>query len=658
MTDWWQTEPWRMVQTNLREIDFKDMDPERFAGDVERLGATVVMVSTSGIVGNYPTRLPYHFRNPYASDTILRDVIAACHKRGIRVIGRMDFSKVREPMSSQHPEWAFVGEKGERVCYNGDTHVCCNSEYQRVLSLNILKETLEMLPIDGVFFNFGGYTSGYDYSGNLYGECVCENCRSRFRDMFGEELPPHPSDSPLYEEFKRRTLDQAHREVRETVQAVQPGICIANDYFSGKGFYRSEAGSGFDRGDWHYSASDLSSRARVGYPGMRASITTVDFGDIAYRYASPGADRQLHRLSESVAHGGSPDLYIMGRLDNRENQAGKDAANRMFRFHAAHIKDLDHHRPEAELLLVRPESHWLLGGRPVEEYMGWFEVLSQAHYLFNAVDESRLSHTDLSGYRAVILPAAHIGEDSGGALKAFLRKGGCVLATACGAEAPEWLGVESVKEWTADSRGAYVWNGDGSETPHMAAEGARVAPIVGGYAHCVYGPGTVCHQAVIQPHHYGPPERCYYTEISSEPAYATCRIGGGQAVWIPWLPGFSYMRGKLSVNMRWIQDLLEAASGLKPIETNAPACVEIVLTKSASGCRLLSFVNGSGDTGGSWNAPLPIGPVKVTLPVSETAAVEGLEGEPVEWQWQDGILRLSLPINKVLTVLRLRGAVE
>ena len=126
MGEWWKETPWRMIQTNLRETDLRDLDPEAFAQGLQELNATVVMVSTSGIVANYPTRLPFQTCNHYAATDTMVKLIQQCHQRGIRVIGRMDFSKVRQPIISAHPEWRFVGENGQTVCYNGDTHVCEN----------------------------------------------------------------------------------------------------------------------------------------------------------------------------------------------------------------------------------------------------------------------------------------------------------------------------------------------------------------------------------------------------------------------------------------------------------------------------------------------------------------------------------------------------
>jgi hypothetical protein len=83
MTDWWMDHPWRLIQTNLREIDMRH--PRR-AGDrgPGPSGATVLMINAAGIIASYPTKLPYHFQSPYLSGDSLVDIIDACHQAGIR----------------------------------------------------------------------------------------------------------------------------------------------------------------------------------------------------------------------------------------------------------------------------------------------------------------------------------------------------------------------------------------------------------------------------------------------------------------------------------------------------------------------------------------------------------------------------------------------
>ena len=44
MSNWWTQWPWRMVQTNLREIDWRDIDADRFVGDLKDFKANIVLL--------------------------------------------------------------------------------------------------------------------------------------------------------------------------------------------------------------------------------------------------------------------------------------------------------------------------------------------------------------------------------------------------------------------------------------------------------------------------------------------------------------------------------------------------------------------------------------------------------------------------------------
>ena len=90
---WWQGYPWRMLQTNLREIDMADIDADTYAEQLKEYGATVVTLNAAGIIASYQTQLDCQTQSPYLTGSSLREIIDACHKRGIRVIARMDFSR-------------------------------------------------------------------------------------------------------------------------------------------------------------------------------------------------------------------------------------------------------------------------------------------------------------------------------------------------------------------------------------------------------------------------------------------------------------------------------------------------------------------------------------------------------------------------------------
>ena len=54
---WWEGRPWRLIQTNLREIDMRDIDAARYVESLRSFEATVAMIMcgrphSRRIVGN------------------------------------------------------------------------------------------------------------------------------------------------------------------------------------------------------------------------------------------------------------------------------------------------------------------------------------------------------------------------------------------------------------------------------------------------------------------------------------------------------------------------------------------------------------------------------------------------------------------------------
>ena len=147
---WWKDRAWRIVQTNLREIDMADMDAEQYVRELQEFNANTVIINTGGIAASYESNIPFHTRNRYLTGDSLKTVINACKEAGIRVISRVDFSKVRAPLYEQHPEWAYVSPKGEIIDYHGLIHMCFNSDYQQKIALDIIREIIRDINPDGL----------------------------------------------------------------------------------------------------------------------------------------------------------------------------------------------------------------------------------------------------------------------------------------------------------------------------------------------------------------------------------------------------------------------------------------------------------------------------------------------------------------------------
>ena len=117
-TAWWQT-GMKVIQYNLQVRDTGKMHPEDIARDARGLGADAVVLNTGGIYAWYESRVPFHHINEFLPEgrDLLKKLIEACHKEGVYVIGRFDFSKAEDEVYLQHPEWFVKDPDGKPVIY-------------------------------------------------------------------------------------------------------------------------------------------------------------------------------------------------------------------------------------------------------------------------------------------------------------------------------------------------------------------------------------------------------------------------------------------------------------------------------------------------------------------------------------------------------------
>ena len=143
--EWWLKEPYRLVQTNLREIDAIDFDIDVYVNSIKEMGANTVLINVGGIVANYYTDLEFHYQNPNLKFNMIKEVTERLHQEGIRVVGRFDFSKINVQFAEKNQDWLYKSVKGEYVNYNDQVHTCVNGGYQQEYSLKILNEALTCL---------------------------------------------------------------------------------------------------------------------------------------------------------------------------------------------------------------------------------------------------------------------------------------------------------------------------------------------------------------------------------------------------------------------------------------------------------------------------------------------------------------------------------
>ncbi len=424
MSEWWKGWPWRFIQTNLREIDMVDIDADRYVADMKEFKATIAMINTSGIIASYPTKLPYHYQSPFLKGSSLKEITAACHKAGIKVLARTDFSKIRRPIYEMHPEWAYVSVAGTIVDYNGDVHACLNGGYQQEYALKIIEETITTLDMDGIFFNMGGYKTN-DYSHVYHGICQCENCRRLFRERFDLPLPKvEDMKDPAYRkylQFTRETVREHKAKVDAFIQQDPARACSSTSPST------PEAdSSGRSRTPGSTGPCRTGSTAAATTPGgpwartptwCRATRLST-LSTYEYRHVAVSPAQQKLRLVEGLANGGGIDYYLIGRLDNHEDKSGYAGIKEVFHYHAAHEEDYRDLESKATVLLLKPSESQ-------GEYRGWFRFLLESHQLFDVCVVEAATEIGWERYRTIVVPDARsLSDELAAKLDGFVQAGG------------------------------------------------------------------------------------------------------------------------------------------------------------------------------------------------------------------------------------------
>jgi hypothetical protein len=174
-----------------------EYDAEALAETMARMNANAVRIATMGKYALIPgVRFTPH--PELGGRDILAETIAACRKRGIRVIPYISTGhKLAWTMVTRdHPEYAQRTRPGggpaRSHMFAGEDHgtVCWNTPYRQAY-LDLVEHVVRDYDIDGIYFD--RWTAGYFWPGK--GVCYCDGCRKGFREATGLELPWHESDA-------------------------------------------------------------------------------------------------------------------------------------------------------------------------------------------------------------------------------------------------------------------------------------------------------------------------------------------------------------------------------------------------------------------------------------------------------------------------------
>ena len=630
---WWLKKPYRMVQTNLREID-ANLEPGVFVRYLQDFSADVVLFNAGGIVANYPTELKFHYRNPFMKGDFLGDVIERTNKLGIRFIARFDFSKINESLIGDNRDWLYLSPEGNSVNYNGQLHTCFNSYYQNDYALEILAEVIDNYPIDGVFFNMIGYVVR-DYSGNYHGICQCNSCQKMFFDYCGQKVPPAENkEDPVYlkyTDFQKHTMRKKYERICAFVKDRDKEIAICTYTVAGVDVVRRESNSGLERAkpDWNYSASDNVKSIMSAWDNKVIANAAVHFQALGFRHASVSPELNYLRLAENIAHAAWLDYYVIGSLQNQDDRRCFSGIRDIYKFYQENEKYYTDVQSAADVCLIKSGKNKLFGS--LSEYRGIFRMLAESHILFDVIAESMLEEPEalknLKKYKIIILPDMRIMSDEATVLlDKYVESGGVLVCTGLTGTYDQEAnliksnkiksgGLLSIKNVLAEKKGNYLRIGKQDKVTFKNLDDLDIIFIYGDLVQYQTDKNADSFLNFIPSYMYGPPEKCYYKEETDIPGILVNSSGKGKCITIPWCIGHHYQVHGNSAFKLLFDSILQGPGDLQKslhLESSPllEACSQVQADEK---WQLVTLVNHSGQNGNAVHPPVPITDIRIRI---------------------------------------------
>ena len=433
----WQRKIRRLGQWNMTEHDPVTMNVDEWADYWVSLKVDATLVSVTGILAYYQTKVPFHRKGRYLGGRdFFGDCCAAAKKRGLHVIARLSPDLNWEDAVAAHPEWFERNAEDKPVVHNEDSRLfrtCMFSTYMTDYIPAIMREINSLYEVDGLF------TNAWPPLGRLP-VCHCGVCRN---------LPPS-STIEYWDKFNERTAylwklyDSIAKEkragnfyfanlgggIRSTANLVELGeLC---EWFQAD----NQGRGGEDAPIW-----GCAMQGRVCSAVQKGKMATNvnagwSTGPVRWRGVSKSEAEWRMWADETVASGMVPYHHVVGA----ENGMGEDPrslapAREFFQWTAKHDAHFTTKRSIASIGVVMGQRTQLFykppPGASAGQYMeGLYFALLEGRFLFDFVHEEKLTPDNLRKYSALLLPNITLLSDSQlQQLRDYVDSGGSLLAT-------------------------------------------------------------------------------------------------------------------------------------------------------------------------------------------------------------------------------------
>jgi hypothetical protein len=659
----------RLGQLNMTEHDPAVLDVEQWADYWASLEVDAVLVSVTGIVAFYQTKVPFHRKGKYlGTRDFFGDCCAAAKKRGIHVIARMSPDLNWEDALQAHPEWFRRDAQGRAMPHSEDPRLfrtCMFTTYMTDYMTAIMKEVNALYDIDGLF------TNAWPPLGSMPA-CSCAECR---------KLPPS-NTLAYWEKFNERTMflwklyDGIAKEkdpsnfffanlgggIRSTANLVELGkVC--------EWFQCDNQGRGGDLTPiWGVSLQGRVCHA-VQSGKMATNVTGAwSTGTPRWRNVHKSAEEARMWMNETLAAGMVPYHHIVGGESGLgEDRRLLDPAREYFNWMARHEPHFINTRAIANIGVVMGQRTHLFhrppAGATMQQHVeGMYSALVEGRFLFDFVHEEKMSLPELSKYAAVLLPNVALLSDAQCAqLRAYVQSGGSLLATfqtslfnERNEPRPDFgladvFGIRRAGDVIGTTGNAYLAR---IERSHAIVAGfAGTAVLPGAEYRVPVAPVSSPLLTVVPGYVAYPPELSYPDPArTDEPAIVVREAGNSRLVYFPgdvdrttWRSGHTDLSRLLQNAIRWV-----AGDTPPSVRVAGPGLVETFAWETEAGfaIHLLNYTNPAAYRG--WIREFyPIGPqeVRMIVPAGRgVTRVELLRAErDVPYRVGDGVLTFTIP---------------
>ena len=436
----WFDRPMRWVQLTLVENDPGRFDPQFWLDYFKSLKADAACLSAGGIVAYYPTDIPLHHRSAWLANTDpFGTLLSGCRALGMNVIARTDPHAARDDVYAAHPDWIAVTADGNprRHWANPELWVTCAlGPYNFEFMDGVHREVVSRYKVDGIFAN----------RWNGQGDCYCVHCQTNFKAASGFDLP-RGNDAPepvrrAFRAWRIARLTELWKHWDASIRSVNAASCFIPNgppdlktagELAPIQFIDRQARSGMTP-PW---ANGRRAKEMRSVMGMRPIGGIFSIGlEEQYRWKDSVQSEPEVRLwvAEGTANGLRPWVTKFGGVlyDRRWLSGVAD----IYDWHARNERYLRNEHSLARVAILYSEqtsafhSGTAPGDQGADHLLGMYHALVEARVPFEMVHEAYLTPERLNPFKLLILAdAAALSDSQCAAIRAFVERGGSLLAT-------------------------------------------------------------------------------------------------------------------------------------------------------------------------------------------------------------------------------------